>query len=50
MMLLNSVSGSTLFGLLLVYGIFGIIIFGNYAAAVYFLIKAVQNWYNDRRK
>lgn len=43
MILLNSnISGSALLGLFLVYGIFGIILLGNFAAAVYFLIKAIQ--------
>ena len=43
MILLNAnISGSALLGLFLVYGIFGIILLGNFAAAVYFLIKAIQ--------
>ena len=43
MILLNAnISGSALLGLFLVYGIFGIILLGNFAVAVYFLIKAIQ--------
>ena len=43
MILLNAdISGSALLGLFLVYGIFGIILLGSFAAVVYFLIKDKQ--------